>query len=262
MNFREFEHAGWEQLPQRYHDAWGSLTSQAIDPLLDAAGVGRNTRLLDVASGPGYVAGAAAARGANVVGVDFSAAMVEQARRRYPKVRFQEGDAEELPFPDATLDAVTMNFGMLHLGRPEQAMREARRVLKPGGRFAFTVWAKPEEARAFGIVLGAIRRHGNPDAPIPAGPPFFRFSEEAECRRALLEAGFAAPQFRKIPQTWRFDSPQDLWAFMYGSTVRTGALLRAQTPQALEAIRAEVVAAAAKEIPMPAVLASATKEST
>jgi ubiquinone/menaquinone biosynthesis C-methylase UbiE len=261
VNFREFEHAGWEQLPQRYHDAWGRLTSQAIDPLLDAAGVGKNTRLLDVASGPGYVAGAAAARGADVVGVDFAAAMVEQARRRYPKVRFREGDAEALPFPDATLDAVTMNFGMLHLGRPEQAMREACRVLKPGGRFAFTVWAKPEEARAFGIVLGAIQRHGTMAVPIPAGPPFFRFSEEAECRRTLLEAGFAAPQFRKIPQTWRFDSPQDLWVFMYGSTVRTGALLRAQSPQALEAIRAEVTGAAASELPMPAVLASATKGS-
>jgi SAM-dependent methyltransferase len=153
-----------------------------------------------------------------------------------------------------------MNFGMLHLGQPDQAIREACRVLRRGGRFAFTVWARPEESRGFGIVLGALRRHGNPDAPLPPGPPFFRFSEEAECRRALVAAGFSAPQFRKIPQTWRFDSPQDLWTFMLGSTVRTGALLRAQTPQALEAIRAEVIAAVTNEVPMPAVLASATRE--
>jgi SAM-dependent methyltransferase len=153
-----------------------------------------------------------------------------------------------------------MNFGLLHLGRPERALTEARRVLRSGGRFAFTVWAKPEEARGFGIVLGAIQKHGNMNAPIPAGPPFFRFSDEAECRRALLEAGFTSPQFRKVPQTWRLGSPAALWEFMSGSTVRTGALLRAQTSQALAAIRAEVIAAAKSELPMPAVLASATKQ--
>lgn len=261
MNFREFEHAGWEKLPPAYDRAFARLTTQAIPALLDAVGVKQNSRLLDVASGPGYVAAAAAERGAGVTGVDFSAAMVADARRRYPAITFQEGDAEALAFPDASFDAVTMSFGMLHLGKPDQAMREACRVLRRGGKFAFTVWAGPEESRGFGIVLAALRRHGNPDVPLPPGPPFFRFSDEAECRRSLLEAGFASPQFRKIPQTWRFDSPQDLWAFMYGSTVRTGALLRAQTPQALEAIRAEVAAAVTNEVPMPAVLASATKGS-
>jgi 2-polyprenyl-3-methyl-5-hydroxy-6-metoxy-1,4-benzoquinol methylase len=68
VNFREFEHAGWEKLPGRYHDAFGSLTTQTIEPLLDAAGARKGIRLLDVASGPGYVAAAAAARGASVTG--------------------------------------------------------------------------------------------------------------------------------------------------------------------------------------------------
>jgi ubiquinone/menaquinone biosynthesis C-methylase UbiE len=259
VSFREFEHAGWEELPQRYHDAFATLTSQATAPLLDVVLPSEKMKLLDVATGPGYVAAAAAQRGASVVGLDFAAAMVAEARRNYPEITFEEGDAEELPFRDESFDAVTMNFGLLHLGRPERAIAEAYRVLRAGGRFAFTVWAKPEEARGFGIVLDAIQKHGNMHAPIPSGPPFFRFSEEAECKRVLVEAGFAAPQFRKIPQTWRLESPQDLWEFMLGGTVRTGALLRAQTPQALAAIRAEVIAASSKELPMPAVLASATK---
>jgi SAM-dependent methyltransferase len=259
MNFREFEHAGWETLPKRYHEGFASLTVQAIVPLLDAVLAKRGTKLLDVASGPGYVANAAAERGASVVGIDFAAAMIADASRRYPAVEFREGDAEELPFADASFDAVTMNFGLLHLGRPERAIAEAHRVLRTGGRFGFTVWAKPEEARGFGIVLGAIQKHGNMNAPIPAGPPFFRFSDAGECRRVLMEAGFSKPDVRSVPQTWRLDSPDTLFDIMAGSTVRTGALLRAQTPQALAAIRAEVIASSRRELPMPAVLASATK---
>jgi ubiquinone/menaquinone biosynthesis C-methylase UbiE len=268
VNFREFEHEGWEALPQRYHDAFATLTTQAIGSLLDAVSAD-GTKLLDVASGPGYVAAAAAQRGASVVGLDFAASMVAEASRRYPGVHFQEGDAEALPFPDASFDAVTMNFGMLHLGQPDRAIQEAHRVLRPGGRYGFTVWAKPEEARGFGIVLGAIQKHGDMNVPLPPGPSFFRFSEEAECRRVLLETRFTAPQFRKLPQTWRLDSPQALFEVLLGSTVRTGALLRAQTPKALDAIRAEIGVGAAAyrkdggiEVPMPAVLASATKESS
>ena len=259
MNFREFEHDGWEKLPKRYHDAFASLTTQAIEPLLDSVLARKGTRLLDVATGPGYVAAAAAARGADTVGLDFAAAMVAEARRNYSKITFKEGDAEDLPFPDSSFDAVTMNFGLLHLGRPERALAEACRVLRSGGRFAFTVWAKPEEARGFGIVLGAIRKHGNVNAPIPAGPPFFRFSDPEESRRALLQAGFEQPQVKAVPQTWRLKSPDELWGFMLGSTVRTGALLRAQTPAALEAIRAEVTGLSRSDLPMPAVLAAATK---
>lgn len=258
-SFRELEHAGWEKIHAQYHDGFARLTTQAVPALLDAVKAGPGTKLLDVATGPGYAAAAAAERGAEATGVDFAASMVATARRRYPQVRFQEGDAEALAFPDASFDAVTMNFGMLHLGRPDQAMAEARRVLRPGGRFAFTVWARPEEALGMGIVLAAIRKHGDPNAPIPAGPPFFRFSDEAECHRSLSAAGFASTRFEKVPQTWRLAEPATLWEYMLGSTVRTGALLRAQAPAALEAIRAEVVAASKSELPMPAVLASATK---
>jgi len=260
VNFREFEHDGWEKLPKRYHDAFASLTTQAIEPLLDSVLARKGTRLLDVATGPGYVAAAAAARGAEVTGLDFAAAMVAEARRNYSKITFKEGDAEDLPFPDSSFDAVTMNFGLLHLGRPERALAEACRVLRSGGRFAFTVWAKPEEARGLGIVLGAIQKHGDMKVPLPSGPPFFRFSDPAESRRALLQAGFESPAVRTVPQTWRFKSPEELWDFMLGGTVRTGALLRAQTPAALEAIRAEVIALSSSEVPMPAVLASGIKK--
>jgi ubiquinone/menaquinone biosynthesis C-methylase UbiE len=264
--FHEFERAGWESIPRAYQDAFGTLTTQAIAPLLDAARVGPGIRVLDVATGPGYVAAAAVGRGAIVVAVDFSAAMLAEARRHAPAIDFREGDAEALPFPDASFDAVVMNFGVLHLGRPDQALTEAHRVLRPGGRIGFTVWTKPDEAVGFGIVLRAIERHGRLDVPLPPGPPFFRFSDPSEGRRVLTELGFESPSAVTIPQVWRLPSRDGLFLVMRDGTVRTAGLLRAQTPAAQEAIRAEVregvrpyQRGATVEIPMPAVLTSATK---
>src|SRR5262249_38260483 len=130
--FHAFERAGWESVPRPYHDAWGSLTTQVVGPLLDAAHVGARTRVLDVGTGPGSVAAAAARRGASVVAVDFSEAMLAEARRHHPGIDFRSGDAEALPFEDAVFDAVVMSFGLLHLARPDQALGEAHRVLRPG----------------------------------------------------------------------------------------------------------------------------------
>src|SRR5438034_290293 len=110
--FHRFEHAGWETAARAYHQSWTALTMQAVAPLLDAAHVGRGTRLLDVATGPGHVAGLAAERGASAVGVDFAAAMLTLAREQYPYVQFGEGDATALPFPSLSFDAVVSNFGI------------------------------------------------------------------------------------------------------------------------------------------------------
>lgn len=265
-SFRDFEHQGWQGIPQQYHQAFGDLTTQSVEPLLDAAGVEKGTKVIDIATGPGYVAAAAARRGASVIGVDFSTAMITEAERRHPGVEFREGDAEQLPFGDGLFGAAVMNFGLLHLGRPDQALSEACRVLRVGGRLAFTVWGKPEEAVAFGIVLDAIKKHGDPDVLLPEGPPFFRFSEPEESIRSLLAAGFASPDVLRIPQVWRLPSTDSLFEVMKDSTVRTAGLLRAQQPGALdrirEAIREELTRYQkpnAVELPMPAILAFGVK---
>ena len=101
--FRELEHQGWHAKAESYDALAGRITELAAAPLLDAIGVNPGISLLDVASGPGYIAAAAAARGARVVGVDFAAGMVETARRRYPTIDFREGDAENLAFPNAEI---------------------------------------------------------------------------------------------------------------------------------------------------------------
>ena len=264
--FKAFERAGWEDIPLQYDEGFGRLTAQSVEPLLDAAGVRTAARVLDVATGPGYVAAAAARRGARTIAVDFSAAMVAEARRRHPGVDFREGDAEALPFGDGSFDAVVMNYGLLHLARPDQAIAEAHRVLVPGGRFAFTVWDKPERAIAFGIVLRAVELCGRMDVALPPGPPFFRFSEAKECVDTLLAAGFRSPQVGTVPQRWILPSGDALFEIMAGGTVRTAGLLREQTRAARTAVREAVCAAAEAyrkdgsiELAMPAVLASALR---
>jgi ubiquinone/menaquinone biosynthesis C-methylase UbiE len=166
--FRAFEFEGWQKVANRYHDTFANVTVQSAGPLLDAAEVRKGLRVLDLACGPGYASGAASSRGAEVLGIDFSSEMIAEARRLYPEVEFREGDAEALALQDETFDAVIMNFGMLHLGRPERAAAEAYRVLRSGGRFAFTVWDTSDKSIGFGIILSAIRKHGDMNVPIPA----------------------------------------------------------------------------------------------
>lgn len=264
--FRHLEKSGWERAAAEYDDAFARLTAQSIAPLLDALHAGQGTRLLDLACGPGYVAAEAARCGARTLGVDFSGAMVALARQRHPLLEFREGDAQALDLPDGGFDAVAMNFGLLHLDRPAQALAGMARVLAPGGRCAFTVWAAPPRTEAYRIVLGAIERHGRLDVALPPGPAFFHYSDAAVARQALHDAGLVDAVAGEVPQLWRFARAGDLFEAMLHGTVRTAALLRAQAPTALDAIRAEVTAAAARHaadgaiaIPMPAVLAVARK---
>src|SRR5215471_17475152 len=98
--FHDFEHQGWQKAAAQYGPGFGGVTIQAVEPLLDAAGAMQGTRLLDVACGPGYAAVRAHRRGCLPVGIDFSSAMIAEAREANPHLDFREGDAENLDFDD------------------------------------------------------------------------------------------------------------------------------------------------------------------
>src|SRR5207248_2570837 len=98
--------------------------------------------------------------------------------------------------PDATFDRVLANFALLHLPDPERACAEAFRVLKPGGKFGFTVWAPPEENPYAKMIDDAIQAHADLEIDLPTGPPHYLFSGREEFRRVLERVGFNGAYMR------------------------------------------------------------------
>jgi SAM-dependent methyltransferase len=240
--FTQFEHEGWERVAEKYDSVWSSSTRQFIAPLLEATEVAPGMSVLDVGCGPGYVAAAAAGRGAVPIGMDFSREMVGIAKRMFPPIEFREGDAQKLPFADETFDRVLANFALLHLTSPERACSEACRVLKPGGKFGFTTWARAEENPFVKLVDDAIQAHANLDITLPPGPPFYLFENPEDFRAALDRAGFdgASMTFKVHRTEWKVPSGRFVFEAELKAGVRTAGFLARQTPAALDAIRAAI----------------------
>ena len=123
---------------------WRVATLKAVAPK-------RGERILDLAAGTGTSSMAFVPSGAHVVAADFSRGMIAEGRRRHgnvPNLEFVQADATALPFADGSFDAVTMSFGLRNVNDPRRALRELRRVTKPGGRIVVCEFSHPP-SRAF-----------------------------------------------------------------------------------------------------------------
>jgi demethylmenaquinone methyltransferase / 2-methoxy-6-polyprenyl-1,4-benzoquinol methylase len=175
---------------------WRSLT-------LDLVGVQPGDRVLDACCGTGDLAIGARGRGAQVTGLDFSAAMLERARRKDPEIEWVEGDALALPFADGGFDAATVGFGVRNVDDLEQCLRELRRVLRDGGRVGVLEITTPRGALApfykvwFDRVvplLGKVLPGGSAYTYLPASVR--RFPPPDELQSLLERCGFANVQYR------------------------------------------------------------------
>jgi SAM-dependent methyltransferase len=266
-DFTQFERAGWERAASSYEGSFAAATKLFGEALLDAVGATRGTRLLDLACGTGWLSGFAVARGAEPTGADFSRAMIAEARRSHPAITFREADARDLPFETAAFGAAVMSFGIHHVAQPERALAEVLRVLRPGGRFAFTLWAKPPDNPPWNLITGAVKTHGRPQVKMPAG------NDDAVQLEALLAAasatGFIEIAHERVERIWRLPADADLVAIYEAGTVRMAALLRGQSPAQLAAVREAVrrglcdyEAGGAVMLPIRAVLVVVRKQLT
>lgn len=222
-DFAAWERAAWEARAEAYAADVGVLTRGAADPLLDAAGVRSESRLLDVATGPGFVAEAARARGAQVTAVDQAAAMVAIARRRLPDVEVRQATVEQLGLPDASYDAVVGGFVLNHLARPERGLAELVRVLAPGCRLALSVWDVPAANRGMGLVGEVVTEIGIRGV-VPPGPDSVRFADHALFRALLEEAGLRDVRVERA--TWPVDVEPGHWFDTVAAAMpRSGAVL-------------------------------------
>ncbi len=241
-DFSKLEYEGWQRVAHQYIDNWANLTQQFVEPLLDAAQISKGMKVLDVACGPGIVSEKIWARNAIPAGIDFSPEMISLARLLYPHIGFLEGDAQQLPFDNASFDCVVMNFGMLHLPEPLQAMKEAYRVLRINGRFAFTVWASPAKSPAAKVMNEAKEKFADMNVPMPDAPPFDYFEDRQNCSSFLSQAGFdpQSLQYETKLVTWLVPTADFLFEAELNAGVRNAAFLRQQSPENLQKIKLAV----------------------
>lgn len=245
--YKAFEAEGWTRKAKTYDRLTGRVTARLVMPLLEAAGVQSGTRVLDVACGPGHIAAAAAAKGAEPVGLDAAEGMVAVARARYAEIAFQQGDAERLPFADASFDAVVAGFVVNHLPHPERALAEFARVVRSGGRVAVTVWDRPERMRLLGVLGEAVQgTEGVLDPGLPSGGPDpFRFADDVALAALLSGAGLAEAEVRSIAFELDVADTDELWEGLLAGSVRTAALIERQAEPVRRRIRAALEQAVA-----------------
>jgi ubiquinone/menaquinone biosynthesis C-methylase UbiE len=216
MDFDSYARRLWAGRADAYEHGFARLTVHAVGALLDAAGVGTGTRVLDVGTGPGVVAGAAVARGARVTAVDAEPSMAEAAARNVPGLDVRVAVLPDLPLPAAGFDAVTGNFVIHATGDPAAVLAELWRVLRAGGRLALTCWSEPPPL-VLGIAREALEAAGvswPPDIPVP---PFRFYSSPGTFAALLAEAGFTETAAQVL--TWEFRVDPQQWWQVYRSSV-------------------------------------------
>jgi ubiquinone/menaquinone biosynthesis C-methylase UbiE len=190
--------------------------------------------VLDVACGAGQIAIPAARAGARVTGIDIATNSIEQARARARaeslEVQFDEGDAEMLPYEDASFDLVVSLIGAMFAPQPEKVAAELVRVTRPGGRIVMANWTRE------GFVGQMFKTIGKHAPPPPFIPPPVTWGDE-ETVRARLSAGIAELQLAKRLYPFRYPfSPAEVVEFYrqyYGPMNRAFAALDAAGQDAL-----------------------------
>lgn len=189
-----------------------ALFEQWTDRLADAAEIRSGQRVLDVACGTGILARTIAARvgqSGAVSSVDINPGMLAVARRNYPGIDWREGSAEALPYEDDQFDAVVSQFGLMLFSAPDTALREMKRVLKPGGHLAVAVFDSLDKLPAYATMANIFERLVDPGVGKALQIPF-SMGDTGQLFQLFSDAGIQAPVIITHEGTAHFDSVRSM----------------------------------------------------
>jgi SAM-dependent methyltransferase len=203
--YKETTRQQWQSAAGAWH-RWGptleSWLGEATQRMLDAAGVGAGSRVLDVAAGAGGQSVAAARRGASVVATDISSNILElavsEARAAGVEIETVTVDGESLGVEPGSFDAVISRLGYMYFPDKVGAAASALQALKPGGRLAAVGFAEPDRNAFFSVPVGIIRRRAELPPPAPGLPGPFSMAGGA-FETALEAAGFGGVAVERLP---------------------------------------------------------------
>lgn len=216
----------WIATAEAYDRSFATLCDGTAAPLLADLPHGD---LLDVGCGTGRLAARAERAGRTVTALDADESMVESARRRLRGQALRAG-LPDLPLAGGSAGAIAANFVINHVGRPRAALAELRRVLRPGGRLAMTIW--PAGGASWSALLGEVFAEAGAVLPAPERLPADEDFERSADGLAHLarEARLGIVKARDLHWDWRI-RPEDLWAGLEAGIAIPGAVVLAQTPQ-------------------------------
>jgi SAM-dependent methyltransferase len=213
----------WQDAAEAWH-RWGPVIEDwlgaATERMLDAAGVGPGSRVLDVAAGAGGQTLAAARRVGpvgHVLATDIAPAILEYAAKAasdagLTNVRTQELDGERLAV-DGAYDAVISRVGLIYFPDQQGALAGMRSALRPGGRLSAVVYSTADRNGFFAVPVGIIRRRAQLPPPAPGQPGPFSLGGPGVAERALVEAGFRDVAVETVPSPLRMRSSAECVAF-------------------------------------------------
>lgn len=268
--FEKMEFEGWGDpgIAKGYADGFAVATRDVAQRLSDAVSAGPDMRVLDLCTGHGVVAAELLSRGASVVGLDFSEAMIALARSTAPDATFVQGDAMAMDFAGGSFDAVTIGFGVPHFPDPLRGLAEAARVLKPAGRIAFSIWLGKGSDGAFGWLFDAVGRLGDPKVSLPEGPDAHLLAEVDVAEQMVSDAGFVDVRSVRIATELGVKTPEALFDAFDGGAVRAASLLGGQSTERRSAIRQDLAQRVRSDgvkwsegylVPAPAMIISAVR---
>jgi ubiquinone/menaquinone biosynthesis C-methylase UbiE len=238
----------WEQMAAGWEDDRRAVweASRAVGEwLVDALDPQQGETILELAAGVGDTGFAAAARigeSGKLISTDFSGPMVEAARRRADEVgvsnvEFRTMDAERMDLADGSVDGVLCRWGYMLMADPAAALAETRRILHPGGRVAFSVWADPASNPWASVPAQALRDHTGAPPPDPLAPGIFAMANEDRTRELLDAAGLEPVRVEHVEMEWDFDSPDDHWHYVMDLAGAIAMVVRSLPEQDQAAIR-------------------------